>query len=640
MDLFDDPIPDWTAPALPQIRGGLVGYDLETKDEGINSGKGPGWPWGGGYVVGVALAWEGGRVYLPVRHATGGNMDELTVLRYLLELMDNPNIEWATANCIYDFGWAKRWAHEHGFDFKGPAGKVCDVQILAPLLNENRTSYSLDNLGRDYLNARKDEDALKRAAAAYGIDPKKVKANLWRLPAPAVAPYAEQDASLTRDLAIHLKRLIAEEGLQEPAALEHDLVPVLLEMRWQGIRVDVDRARQLSQQYRAKEAESVALIKDKTGLVVDIWAVESVVKALAREGIQAPTLESGRPTVTKELLKGWAAQGSVVATNVLLARKFQKSYGTFTDGHILSFAQKSHGGDYRIHAEFHALRAERDDGSVFGTVSYRFSSSNPNLQQLPGKNDEKAGIFFAKEIRGVFLPEHGDELGSVDVSQQEPRMGIHFAEGANVAGGHEAAESLRTDPKWDFHDFASRLTGIPRKDVKGVSLGRMYAAGDGKIATMLGLPTIEATHPSSGRTYLKAGPEAAAILEEYERGMPWVKAMADTCKRRAESRGFITLLGGYKARFSKLGGKNGSFPKDAFNRLCQGSSAAQTKRAMVNAYRDGINIKAQVHDELVFSGTRDQGEVVRQAFLSAFADRLNVPFAVDVAFGANWGEIT
>jgi DNA polymerase I-like protein with 3'-5' exonuclease and polymerase domains len=650
MSLFFDTAEfDWTPPGyFPDIHSGdIVGFDTETKDEGISEGLGSGWPWNGGYVIGASLAWEGGAGYWPVAHAAGGNVPELPVLDYLLALMKREDITLAVANGAYDFGWLAAWARENGRAFLYPRCKVIDVLILAPLLDENRPSYSLDSIGREELGRRKDETLLRKAGELYGYTShQQIKANMWRLPPPAVGPYAEEDAILTRDLAGPMMGKCPK--VMFPAVkLEHDILPVLVKMRTRGVRIDVDQAERLVKDYRGREKAAMERVRQACGFHVDPWDGNRIAQALRVEGIEPPVTPSGAPSITKDLMTVWEAKGSVVAKNVAEGRKWQKAHSTFLSGQILKFAHKC-GDEWRTFCEFNPLRAEKEDGAAFGTVSYRFSATAPALQVLPGRDGE-----LTRDIRGCMLPERGEEWGAGDYSQQEPRMGINYAEAIEVAqnamrarnkfvehpvhGGIEAANRVRTDQKWDFHNMASEITGIPRKYVKTLSLGRMYAMGDGKMAWKLNMPYTFKSG-AGGKQYMIAGPEAMAIITKYDEEMPWVKGMADYANARATEKGYIILLGGYIARFSAKGGRAGDLPHKAFNRLCQGSGGAQTKAAMVEADRQGLNLLVTMHDELGISGDERERALLRESMVSAFASELRVPSKVDMGIGQNWGE--
>jgi DNA polymerase I-like protein with 3'-5' exonuclease and polymerase domains len=163
-----------------------IAVDLETCDPNLMT-LGPGWVRKDGFVVGIAVAagdWEG---YFPIRHANGHNMDARIALKWLQKQMATPHIDKIFHNATYDVGWLRA----EGIKVEG---RIIDTMITGAVVDENRFSYSLNNLGRDYLDERKDEKLLRVAAAEWGFDP---KAEMYKLPPEFVGRYAEQDAGMT-----------------------------------------------------------------------------------------------------------------------------------------------------------------------------------------------------------------------------------------------------------------------------------------------------------------------------------------------------------------------------------------------------------------------------------------------------------
>ena len=187
---------DWSAPEFfPDLtQSKIIAVDLETRDPNLMS-LGPGWARGDGYVVGIAVAAGDFNGYYPIRHLNGGNIAPEVVLKWLQKQLDTPHIHKVFHNATYDLGWL----HHEGIKV---SGKIIDTMVAAPLLNENKFSYSLDALGREYLGERKNERLLRAAAKNWGVDP---KADMWKLPAKFVGQYAEQDAALTLRLWKHFE---------------------------------------------------------------------------------------------------------------------------------------------------------------------------------------------------------------------------------------------------------------------------------------------------------------------------------------------------------------------------------------------------------------------------------------------------
>jgi len=183
---FFTPKSEWIPPLeLPDITSATkIAIDVETRDPDLRK-NGPGWATGNGEVVGYAIAVDGWSCYIPIRHAGGGNLDEKVVNRWLKKVFECP-ADKIMHNAQYDAGWIKRM----GFQLNG---RIIDTMLIAALINENRFSYSLNALSYDYLNRTKSQKTLEQAAREFGIDP---KAELWKMPAMYVGPYAEADAEL------------------------------------------------------------------------------------------------------------------------------------------------------------------------------------------------------------------------------------------------------------------------------------------------------------------------------------------------------------------------------------------------------------------------------------------------------------
>ena len=185
------PAADWLPPnSFPDLRNQKeIAIDLETCDPWLLS-HGPGWAFKDrGYIIGIAVATDGWSGYFPIAHKSGANLDQAVVRRWLQKQLDAPNDK-IFHNAQYDVGWLKA----SGYTING---KIHDTMVAAPLLDENKRSYSLNNLGKYYLGAIKDETMLTEAAHAFGAD---AKSEMYKLAPEYVGKYAEQDAAMTYEL--------------------------------------------------------------------------------------------------------------------------------------------------------------------------------------------------------------------------------------------------------------------------------------------------------------------------------------------------------------------------------------------------------------------------------------------------------
>ena len=613
--LFQTPS-EWTPPEkVPNLSEAKeIAVDLETYDPDIKT-KGPGWAINNGYIAGVAIAVEGWKGYFPIRHEGGGNFDEGILKRQIQKIMELP-CDKVFHNAAYDVGWLRWW----GVEVKG---KIIDTLIAAPLIDENRFRYSLNELGKDYLKETKSEGLLYEAAKEWGVD---AKAEMYKLPAMYVGPYAEQDADLTLRLWQYFKVEIIKQELSSIFDLETRLFPCLLDMKSKGVRVDLDKADRIKKDLQKKEHTILWQIQKDTGIDVDIWAAVSVAKAFDKLKIKYERTEkSGQPKFDKNFL---TTHKHPLAKMVVQAREFNKARTTFIDTIL------THSSHSRIHADINQMR-----GETGGTVTGRFSYSNPNLQQIPARNKDIGPL-----IRSIFVPDEGCKWGSFDYSQQEPRVLVHFAAltGGGLKGADEVIDSYKIEDP-DFHQAVADMAGIDRKTAKTINLGMMYGMGKGKLGSELGLDKDETED----------------LFARFHANVPFVKQLTEQAMRKADNVGFLRTLLGRKCRFDRweprMFGVHKSLPlaeaereygrdiKRAFtykalNRLIQGSSADMIKKAMVDLYEEGIVSHIQVHDELNCSiESEEQAKRIKEIMETTV--ELKVPLKVDMEIGPSWGEI-
>ncbi len=607
------PESDWSIPdVFPQFtETERIAVDLETYDPHLLT-SGPGWATGRGYIVGVGVATESWKGYFPIRHEGGGNLDEAVVLRWLKKTLSSPKREVIFHNSLYDVGWLRR----EGVEVQG---KILDTIFAAPLVDENRHSYSLDSLGQTYCGEKKDESLLQDAALAWGINP---KAELYKLPSKYVGPYGEQDAALTLKLWEKLKVELREHNSESIFEMECKLIPLLLEMRWRGVRVDETKAEEIGETLSKEEQKIQVEIKRKYGNEVQLWANASIQKIFDNNNLWYPKTPTGMASFQRQWLEGHEHE---LPRLIVRARKLNKARTTFIDKMIME-----HSYNGRIHAEAHPLRSHRG-----GTVSGRFSYSNPNLQQVPARDPEIGGL-----IRSLFIPEDGCQWGIFDYSQQEPRLTVHYANQMHLTGAKEAVADY-TEKNADFHQIVADMANIPRKQAKTINLGLSYGMGKQKLTKELGLDDNEAED----------------LFTQYHNKVPFIRGLQDQCARVALDRGYIRTIAGRRCRFDhwehrfedsvplpleeakeKYGDNlKRSYTYKALNRLIQGSAADMTKLAMLGLWEEGIVPHLQVHDEVDISiENTDQARKVARIMENCI--ELAVPLVVDIELGRSWGE--
>ena len=589
-----------------------ISIDLETKDPSLTK-TGSGSVTKNGEVVGIAVAVEGWAGYFPIAHEGGGNMDRNMVLQWLKDVL-NTTATKIFHNAMYDVCWLRSM----GFTING---RIVDTMIAAALCDENQFRFDLNTCSKRYTGLTKDETALYAAAKEWGVDP---KGEMYKLPAMYVGQYAEKDASITLQLWQYLKREISNQDIESIFDLETELFPCLVDMRFLGVRVDIEAAHALKQELVQEEKLCLQKVKTETGIDTQIWAARSIAQVFEKLSLPFDRTEKTQaPSFTKNFLQN---HPHPMVQHIARAREINKAHTTFID----TILKHEHKG--RIHAEINQLRS--DNG---GTVTGRFSYSNPNLQQIPARNKE-----LGPRIRSLFIPEEKCKWGVFDYSQQEPRLVVHYASLQNLYGVNDVLDAYNEGDA-DFHTIVADMANIPRSQAKTINLGLFYGMGKNKLQAELGVDK----ETSDG------------LFRQYHDRVPFVKQLMDNVMQRAQQRGQIRTLLGRLCRFHlwepNMFGMHKALPHDqallehgpgirraytykALNRLIQGSAADMTKKAMLELYKEGIVPHIQVHDELDLSiESQDHADKIKEIMEHAVS--LEVPNKVDYESGPNWGEI-
>ena len=607
------PETEWVPPhRLPDLSGHLeIAIDLETRDPNLLT-MGSGSVRRDGEVVGIAVAVEGWSGYFPIAHEGGGNMDRALVLDWFEEVLHTTSTK-IFHNAMYDVSWIRSM----GFQINGG---IIDTMIAASLIDENRFSYTLDSVGKDYIGMRKNEKLLQDAAKDFGVNP---KAEMWRLPAPFVGEYAEKDAEITLKLWHALQHEISKQDLWDVFNLETNLFPCLVDMKFKGVRVDVEKAAAVKTQLTVTEGELLRDIKKIAGFDVEIWAAASIAKAFDGQKIPYDRTEKGAPSFTKNFL---ATHPAELPKLINEAREINKANTTFIDT-ILKHEYKG-----RIHAEINQIRSDQG-----GTVTGRFSYNSPNLQQIPARHKHLGPL-----IRSLFIPEEKCMWGCFDYSQQEPRILVHFASLMKLEGTGAIVDAYN-DGSADFHQMIADMAGIDRKQAKTINLGIMYGMGKNKLMAELGL--------------MKDAAEK--LIKTYHQRAPFVKMLSEAVARRADDSGKIRTIGGRLCHFDLWEphgfgikkplkhadalrehgpGIKRAFTYKALNKLIQGSAADMTKQSMLALYQEGVIPHVQIHDELDISVPSVE-EAQKIIDVMEQAVELQVPNKVDFEKGDSWGDI-
>ena len=600
---------------LPRIEDKLISLDIETNDPDIKRGLGPYF----GYVCGVSVAWGDQSIYIPLKHPNSDNVDLNKFIRWAKDNLVSKDI--IGANILYDLDFL----YELGLHFKG---MIYDIQFAEPLLDEQRFSYSLDSLAKKYLGLTKHEEKMIKWGEENlsKRERKKIKEHIWRMPASVIEEYACIDAELPFKIFALQKPLLEEQGLWESFILESKLFSMVLKMRKLGVRIDQARAEKLQKEFDEKVDFHQRWLNEKTGMYVNCDANASLGEACDQLSILYPhTKLTGVPSFTK----GWMQnQNNEFFDHVLKLRKFSKLSGTFIEGSILKYLIND-----RIHCRFHQLRS--DD---YGTVTGRFSSSNPNLQQVPTRE--------TKELRELFLPEEGCFWMKADYSSIEPRVAMHFA--SNIEA---IKEMLWKDPALDvYQPMLDLLPDFSRDRLKAIFLGVSYSMGKTTMSNDLGLSLAE----------------TEIVLQKFHRALPYLKKLSKQAMAAAQANGFVSTIMGRRRRFNLWQKERGyqetvykskaeaqehhfrverAYVYRALNAIIQGTSAEIMKKAMLDLWESGIYNEIPVphltvHDELDHSIYEDKQHLVPE--IKSIMENtipLSVPLHVDCEIGENWGSV-
>jgi len=614
------PLDEFNLSAAKELTIDTETYDPDLKDSGPGVRT-------NGYIVGISVATEDDAFYLPIRHEREYNPNGVGYLRphvvaWAKKNLCRPDVPKIGANLLYDLDYL--W--EAGVEVPGP---YIDVQIAEPLIDENQRSFALERLSHKYLGigkAKTEMDAwLERT---YGKENDQRK-NIYRCPPEIVAPYAISDVVNPRGIIRKQMQLIEQQELDRVWDVEKRLIPLMLAMRRRGVRVDSEHAEQASEELERR----IITITRQIG-IDDIWNPTQIAEMCDKSGIEYPlTPKDKKPSFTAPWLE---RHDDPRLRSLVEARKLHKTRTTFIQGAVLSNAVNG-----RVHTQFHQLKTDKN-----GTVSGRFSSSNPNLQNIPSRDEEIGPL-----MRSMFIPDEGEVWYSDDWSQIEFRELVHYGEGASA---RETQAAYRNDPKTDFHDYVASITGIDRKPAKNINFGLGYGMGVAKLSRQLGVDTAKAEE----------------IFAMYHARLPFIKELMKKVSRVAENRGYIKTLLGRRRRFELWEPKKYSADKPdplpyeaaveawgkfaikrafgyaSLNALMQGSAADLMKLAMVDIWEAGIcDILGAplltVHDELNWSVPRTR------AALRAHRDavhrmrnvyQLKVPLLVSSGHGSNWAE--
>jgi DNA polymerase-1 len=556
-------------------------------------------------LVGLSFSWRAGTgSYLPVKGPAGSRLlDRDATLEALRPILEDPNTEKVGQNLKYDMLVLGRAGIEIG-------GPVTDTMVLSYLLESGERNHNLDELSRRLL-----DHTMIPISSLIGKG--KNQLTMDQVEVGKVAVYAAEDADAAWRIEAILAPRVREEGLWDLYAdLERPLIGVLARMEAAGIKVDVDRLRQLSREFAARLEVIRSEIHALAGRAFNIASPPQLRQVLFDE-LKLPATKKtpkGEPSTDAEVLEELAAKHPLPRL-IVQHRQLEKLKGTYLD----TLPDLVH-EDGRIHSSFSQVVA----------ATGRLSSSDPNLQNIPVRTED------GRQIRQAFVPgSPGWSLLTADYSQIELRILAHFSKDPQLMRAFEEDRDIHAFVASEiFHVPEDQVTPAQRRMAKTVNFGVIYGLSGYGLATRLGI----------GRA------EADAFIEAYFKEYAGVAAFITRTLETAKEKGRVeTILG---RRRSASGVKftdrmRGQAERIAFNAVLQGSAADLIKRAMLQVDRriraEGLQARMllQIHDELVFEAP--QREIAKLAELveaeMTTAIKFDVPIKVDVAAGPNWLDV-
>jgi DNA polymerase I-like protein with 3'-5' exonuclease and polymerase domains len=603
----------------------LLCLDFETKDPYIRLGLGAGWVYkihvenSTFKVLGYSLCWITNHIKAPSYH----RISELDYLKHSLDQADGVIMH----NAQYDLGCLRAL----GIEIKNL--KVYDTKIIAQLYDNNLQSYSLDNLSKLYLpqDQQKKKSSLADSVKKHhllrtpgGRDPDENAATYMQRAAKfaienmdvmqevdfaAVAEYANYDTIATANLFLKYIETISLEQAEYWSSIQK----ICVKLRERGVKIDLNVIRSnlpllekdiddVWQQIRTHMHPSF------TKLQLD--SPKQLTNILNDKGYRLPISKKGNDSSDS---KWMAEQNDPLLTLIV-------EYRTLTLLHRDYFVKPLNFQEYTCPEAMCGERYGRvyPEYNLFGAITGRFSSSSPNIQQIPKRNKKWGAI-----CRSMFVPDDPNkQWHSLDWSNQEGRLQLHYALLINATGAQELVDKFHENPSLDLHQTVADLAKIARNAAKAVNLGLSYGMGKEKLMKSLKLP-------------LK---QAESVLRQYYEALPFLNQLTTEAQRRLKTYGHIKTIGGRLARREKPvimpDGRVWELDYKALNKLIQGSGADFMYACLIEADKAGLDIMAIVHDEFCIEGTIKDALEMKSIMENTI--KISVPMVAEIHSGKSW----
>ena len=568
-------------------------------------------------LVGLSFATEAGRAwYVPVGHAEGGQLSQAQALEALGPVLEDPERPKAAHNGNYDLTVL---AH-HGVSVRGFA---FDTMLAAHLLGHK--AIGLKNMALDMLG-------IEMTPISDLIGSGRAQTTMDRVPVEQAAPYASADADMTFRLWVMLEDRLRAQGLLDYfVGIEVALLPIVVDMQVTGISLEVDMMHKMADALGQRVAQLEVDAYESLGHRFNLGSPKQLGEVLFDELKLGEKTEMGKPKKTKtgsystdaaalEALRGVHP----LVDTVLEHRQLTKLKSTYVD----ALPTLINPGTGRLHTTYNQA----------GSVTGRFSSNDPNLQNIPIRTD------LGRQIRVAFLPnEPGWLLLAADYSQIELRVLAHLSQDPGLLEAFREDQDIHAATAAQVYDVAlEQVTADMRRIAKVLNFGIIYGLSAFGISQQTEL-SVE---------------EGRGFIDSYLGRYPKVREYIDDTKQMARDMGYVETLLGRRRYMPEIASSNPAIrqatEREAINMPVQGTAAEALKLAMLGVAREMAarnlrsNLLLQVHDELIFETPPDEIEDLKSLVTDVMPRAMEwapkpvefaVPLKVATKSGGNWGEL-
>ena len=548
-------------------------------------------------ILGISIAVPDHVYYIPIGHHCLGAPaapESRTVIEHLRPFLQNSSLR----KVGHDLKSVLLTCHQSGLSITGP---TADTMIESYLLNPNRRDHGLETVALDQLGTRLPE-------MPSPLTPE--------IPVDEMASAAGGRVSAVLQLDAAFGPLLHEQGLDRLfEEIEMPLVPVLAEMEEAGIKLDVEALKGFSAELESQLSVMVRTIQALAGTEFNLNSPKQLAEVLFDKlGLKPIKKTKTGYSTNEEVLQQLALQHQLPA-EILNYRQLTKLKSTYVD----ALPRMVNPATHRLHTSLNQT----------GAATGRLSSSEPNLQNIPIKDE------LGRRVRRAFIAEKGCRLLSADYNQVELRILAHLSQDKNLLSAFQRGEDVHTTTAVQIFGLAPDLiTPEMRRTAKTVNFGIIYGISPFGLSSTLGITQSEAKQ----------------YIDRYLDLYSGVRQFMEKTLAEAKERGYVTTILSRRRPIPELANANpavrGLGERAAINTPIQGSAADLIKKAMIHIARrlkaEGRRSRMllQIHDELIFEVPENEIETIKRLVREEMegAMSLAVPLKVDIGIGANWSE--